>query len=73
MKSGVVVLDDRIELPEGTEVKVELVASPALGNSEQPIPTLYERLRWVAGAAVGLPQDLSVNHDHYLYGVPKRE
>ena len=26
----------------------------------------------VAGTAEGLPPDLAENHDHYLYGTPKR-
>jgi hypothetical protein len=26
----------------------------------------------VAGKAVGLPEDLAENHDHYLHGLPKR-
>ena len=26
----------------------------------------------VAGTAAGLPPDLAENHDHYLYGKPKR-
>ena len=26
----------------------------------------------VAGTAKGLPSDLAENHDHYLYGTPKR-
>ena len=26
----------------------------------------------IAGAADDLPADLSANHDHYLYGTPKR-
>jgi len=26
----------------------------------------------VAGTADDLPSDLAVNHDHYLYGAPKR-
>jgi hypothetical protein len=26
----------------------------------------------VAGTAEGLPSDLAENHDHYLYGTPKR-
>ncbi|MDO8539841.1 MAG: hypothetical protein Q7S40_05320 [Opitutaceae bacterium] len=26
----------------------------------------------VAGTAEGLPPDLAVNHDHYLYGRPRR-
>jgi hypothetical protein len=33
---------------------------------------LAEFLSPVAGTAQGLPQDLAENHDHYLYGTPKR-
>lgn len=35
--------------------------------------TLAERLANVLGKATGLPPDASVNHDHYLYGVPKQQ
>lgn len=27
----------------------------------------------IAGSAEDLPADLSINHDHYLYGTPKRQ
>ena len=27
----------------------------------------------IAGSAEDLPADLSINHDHYLYGTPKME
>jgi hypothetical protein len=27
----------------------------------------------IAGTADDLPADLSINHDHYLYGTPKRQ
>ncbi len=33
--------------------------------------TLYERYKPLIGSVRGLPPDLSVNHDHYLYGTPK--
>jgi hypothetical protein len=69
VKNGVVLLDDEAILPEGAEVRVELVA-------EQPakeIPTLYDSLAPFIGKADGLPPDMSVNLDHYLYGTPKRE
>jgi hypothetical protein len=26
----------------------------------------------LAGTVDGLPEDFSINHDHYLYGTPKR-
>ncbi|NUN98606.1 MAG: hypothetical protein HUU16_20820 [Candidatus Omnitrophica bacterium] len=33
---------------------------------------LFEHYRDVIGTAKGLPPDAAVNHDHYLYGMPKR-
>jgi hypothetical protein len=36
------------------------------------IETLGQKLLKHAGKAVGLPQDLAENHDHYLYGTPKK-
>jgi hypothetical protein len=35
-------------------------------------PSLYDRLRNVVGKAKGPPPDASLNHDHYLYGYPKK-
>jgi hypothetical protein len=31
-----------------------------------------ERLGPVVGIAENLPEDLAQNHDHYLYGLPKK-
>lgn len=36
------------------------------------VPSLYERLRDVIGSVDNLPTDASINHDHYLYGTPKK-
>ncbi len=36
-------------------------------------PTILDILRPFIGKIKGLPRDFAVNHDHYLYGVPKRE
>ncbi len=71
--NGLVKLDEPVHLPEGAEVKVELVPSTDESCVEAEIPTLYERLRSLAGAVKGLPPDMSVNVDHYLYGSPKRQ
>ena len=67
--NGAVVLDNQVKLPEGAKVRVTVVESPA---AEEPIPTLYERLKPFIGKAEGLPPDMAENHDHYLYGVPKK-
>jgi hypothetical protein len=37
-----------------------------------PAPALGQKLLKFAGRAKGLPPDAARNHDHYLYGVPKR-
>jgi hypothetical protein len=71
--NGVVVLDDAVTLPEGTAVKVEPVELPHTEGEESEIPTLYERLKPFIGKVEGLPPDMSVNLDHYLYGLPKRQ
>ncbi len=73
VKDGVVILDPPNALPEGVEVRVEVMPSEA----EEPLldengQTLGQKLMKYAGRAVGLPEDAALNHDHYLYGAPKR-
>ena len=63
---GVFRPQDPVELPEGSEVEVLPVAV------ECSIPTLAEQFKDVIGIAEGLPPDSSINHDHYLYGAPKK-
>ena len=71
--NGVVRLDTPTELPDGTEVEVTPVAAPKpSGEAEEHVPTLAERLAPFIGCLDGLPSDLAENHDHYLYGVPKK-
>jgi hypothetical protein len=53
-------------LPEGAEVEIR-TSEPSSANT-----TWAEVLRDVIGQAEGLPADSSVNHDHYLYGAPKK-
>jgi hypothetical protein len=73
VKNGVVVLDEQAALPEGAEVRVELAGAgadrPVLDESGQ---TLGQKLLKYAGRAVDLPADAARNHDHYLYGTPKK-
>ena len=73
VKGGVVVLESPHALPEGIEVRVEaLVAEGDRPLLDEKGQTLGEKLMKYAGKAVGLPEDAALNHDHYLYGVPKR-
>lgn len=73
VEKGIVVLDDPVTLPEGLEVRIELsndaAAEPSLDENGE---TLGQKLLKHAGKAVGLPSDLAVNHDYYLYGTSKK-
>lgn len=66
--NGAVVFDTPLPLPDGTRVGV--VVKP-----EQPpaaASALGAALLRHAGKAKGLPEDAAAQHDHYLYGTPKR-
>ncbi len=71
VRGGVIVFDPPIALPEGAEVQVQVVQAPTEVDAAEP-PSLYERLKPFVGAAKGLPADFAAQHDHYLYGTPKR-
>ena len=69
VKDGLVVLDTPGLLPEGAEVRIEVVSSEKEGPLlDEKGETLGDKLMKFAGRAVGLPEDAAVNHDHYLYG-----
>ncbi|MFI5379941.1 MAG: hypothetical protein ACHRHE_11635 [Tepidisphaerales bacterium] len=66
--NGTVVLDQSLELPEGTEVDVEIRSS-----ADSPRPsTLYERFSDLIGVCPDLPPDMAENHDRYLHGRDKK-
>jgi hypothetical protein len=74
VKNGVVVVKGRVRLEEGAEVTVRPVRKPVRAARKKKRPmTLYEQLKPFIGMANGLPPDMSINHDHYLYGTPKRK
>jgi hypothetical protein len=71
VKNGVIVFDEaNPSLPEGSAVDISPVPSETGTEHSEEIPSLYERLKPFIGKLEGLPPDASVNHDHYLYGVP---
>lgn len=71
VENGVIVLDEPAELPDGASVRIEVCVASEKTETE-PIPTLAETLAPFIGKAVGLPLDAAENHDHYLYGIPKK-
>lgn len=70
VQDGKIVFSEPIGLPEGTRVRVEPVLKAALAGSSAR--TLLEQLGDLVGSIDDLPPDLAENHDHYLYGTPKR-
>ena len=75
--NGTIVLDGGEKLPEGARVEVALKESEACSHEKVPkrpraASPLGEALMKLAGTAVGLPEDMAAQHDHYLHGTPKR-
>jgi predicted DNA-binding antitoxin AbrB/MazE fold protein len=75
-ENGVLRLKERLSLPDGAEVDVT-VTSPEEGNGE-PSQAMDGRswddlTQLLADCEIdtGVP-DLASQHDHYLYGIPKR-
>jgi hypothetical protein len=66
VQNGVIVLENPSALPEVAQVEV----TPT--GEEDTRPTLAEIFKDIIGKAEGLPADSSINHDHYLYGTPKK-
>ena len=80
VKNGKVLLDDPSVLADGTEVEVRPARkrkasdrSAKRGKGKNRSRSLADRLEPFIGKAKGLPPDMSVNLDHYLYGMPKRK
>ena len=74
VENGLIRLEDAPILPEGVEVEVRLLAEDASsGGLKRMSSSIYETLKDFVGMADGLPASMSINHDHYLYGVPKRQ
>jgi len=71
IENGRVVFDGPVPLPDGTPVRVEPL--PKTEAAPTRVPNLLEQLRNVVGAIHDWPEDLAVNHDHYLYGTPKKQ
>jgi hypothetical protein len=73
MHNSVVVFDGEMP-PEGAAVQVQ----PLKPQDTTTIPgtvkpkTIWEELLDLQGQVPTLPQDAARNHDHYLYGTPKR-
>ncbi len=70
VRNGRIELDQPLSLPEGAQVQIEVLA----GGEQTSVPgqTLGEKLLKYAGRITDAPADLAAQHDHYLYGTPKK-
>ncbi len=66
VSKGKVVLPPDAKLPEGAKVRVEPLQESAARDG------LTDLLVEISREMTGLPEDLAEQHDHYLYGAPKR-
>lgn len=69
--NGVIVVNSRHPLPEGTSVTIRVETVEAKEEQHKPI-TLSDRLLKLAGTVDDLPPDMARNHDHYIHGTPKQ-
>jgi hypothetical protein len=72
VRNGRVELEPGTDLPEGSSVEVELrspTPNAAKRKKERPVDPAFR----ISDLAVDFGRkDSSVEHDHYLYGTPKR-
>jgi hypothetical protein len=68
----VIVPEQAVDLPRDRSFVVHVETPGAADPSTQSSP--QSALQWLADNAVDdeLPGDLSAQHDHYLYGTPRR-
>jgi hypothetical protein len=69
VKGGVIVVDPPVSLPDGTTVEVTIASAKIAAEPQQ---TLHDVLEPLIGIVDDMPDDSSMNVDHYLYGHPKK-
>lgn len=70
VKGNHIIMDEPLNLPDGTEVRVEVPSGAADTVSEGR--TMYDDLKQFIGIIDDLPPDFALNHDHYIRGAEKR-
>lgn len=60
-----------VDLPVGCEVEIALTPPTTPGPVERPLAALAE-IAYLFPDTPDSPPDLAAQHDHYLYGTPKR-
>jgi len=76
IENGTVVLEEPLDLPEGSRVECELRVVEVPSASTNPArrkQSFYEEFEEFIGCVKGTPPDLSSNIDKYLYDQPDDE
>ena len=63
-----------VDLPVGYELEMPIAEAPGangLNGEKTALQELVDMVRQFP--PTNLPRDLAAQHDHYLYGLPKRE
>lgn len=68
VRNGKIELDEPVQLPEGAALIIHMVPS----TEDSDGTTFIERMGRFAGTINDLPEDMALNHDHYLHGAPKK-
>ncbi len=63
--------DQPVDLPVGYRLEIPLPAQTANGDPQAPVGDLIENLDRLP-ANPDWPSDGAAQHDHYLYGTPKK-
>jgi hypothetical protein len=69
VKGGMIVVDPPVALPDGTAVEVTVASAPI---PIEPQQSLHDVLKPLVGIVDDMPEDSSLNIDHYLYGHSKK-
>lgn len=60
-----------VDLPADTVVDLAITPAPAVANGPAPLMELAKILKQFPDDP-DMPTDAAMQHDHYLYGTPKR-
>lgn len=70
-QDGVFRPSDPVDLPENSQVQITIQSKPSPGQAQRTLSYLA-RIAGEFPDNPDLPADLAAQHDHYLYGTPKR-
>lgn len=73
VENGVIVLDGAVNLPNGVQVRVEIIPTELIAKNSESVPcTQFNHYESIIGAITDLPEDFASQHDHYIHGIPKQ-